>query len=93
MSPLVGVSCLFLGEGKEGREKERRRIRVGTPPAVSPLAGFLEQLIEALYSSIFFVRVVNFLNNLSNTSDLFIAGVFIFSRASSISVVDLAALV
>lgn len=93
MSPLVGVSCLFLGEGKEGREKERRRIRVGTPPAVSPLAGFLEQLIEALYSSIFFVRVVNFLNNLSNTSDLFIAGVFMFSRASSISVVDLAALV
>lgn len=92
MSPLVGVSCLFLGEGKEGREKERR-IRVGTPPAVSPLAGFLEQLIEALYSSIFFVRVVNFLNNLSNTSDLFIAGVFMFSRASSISVVDLAALV
>ena len=93
MSPLVGVSCLFLGEGKDGREKERRRIRVGTPPAVSPLAGFLEQLIEALYSSIFFVRVVNFLNNLSNTSDLFIAGVFMFSRASSISVVDLAALV
>ena len=93
MSPLVGVSCLFLGEGKEGREKESRRIRVGTPPAVSPLAGFLEQLIEALYSSIFFVRVVNFLNNLSNTSDLFIAGVFMFSRASSISVVDLAALV
>ena len=93
MSPLVGVSCLFLGEGKEGREKERRRIRVGTPPAVSPLAGFLEQLLEALYSSIFFVRVVNFLNNLSNTSDLFIAGVFMFSRASSISVVDLAALV
>lgn len=93
MSPLVGVSCLFLGEGKEGREKERRRIRVGTPPAVSPLAGFLEQLIEALYSSIFFVRVVNFLNNLSNTSDLFIAGVFMFSRASSVSVADLAALV
>lgn len=90
--PGLPLSCLFLSGGKEDRERERR-IRVGTPPAVSPLAGFLEQLIEALHSSIFFIRVVNFLNNLPKTSDLFIAGVFMFSRASSIPGIDLEAFV
>ena len=74
-----GVSCLFLGGGREGRERERRRIRVGNPLFCLLLAGVLEQLIEALYSSILTVTVVDFLNNLPDTSDLFIARVLMFS--------------
>lgn len=62
----------------EGRERERR-IRVGTPHFCLPLAGVLERLIEALYSSILTVTVVDSLNNLPDTSDLFIVRVLMFS--------------